>query len=201
MTETPTTRTWRGCVFIGVSLDGFIARPDGELSWLTDPPAREHAIAAVSAGNPAAPAPALEWETFFPAIDTLLIGRHTYETVLTFDPWPFEGKTVVVLSAGLVTDDERVAVARSLDEARSILTDRGARRVYVDGGQTIQAFLAAGLIDELTVSIAPVLIGRGRRLFGDLDRDVLLSLRGVHATPDDGLVRVTYDVIPATVTP
>jgi len=121
--------------------------------------------------------------------------------VLTFDPWPFDGKAVVVLSSGLVTDDERVTVARSLDEARSILTDRGARRVYVDGGQTIQAFLAAGLIDEVTVSIAPVLIGQGRRLFGDLDRDVLLSLRGVNATPDDGLVRVTYDVIPATVSP
>lgn len=87
------------------------------------------AHAAALEPTPAAAAPALEWETFFPAIDILLIGRHTYETVLTFDPWPFEGKAVVVLSAGLVTDDERVTVARSLDEARSILTDRaGADR-------------------------------------------------------------------------
>ncbi|WP_439565542.1 dihydrofolate reductase family protein [Microcella sp.] len=189
-----TTRTWRGCVFIGVSLDGFIARTDGELSWLTDPEPRAHPIGAhIATVDP--PAPALVWETFYPAIDTLLIGRHTYESVLAFDPWPFDGKAVIVLSSGLVTDDERVVVARSLDEARSILTRTGARRVYIDGGRTIQAFLAAGLVDELTVSIAPVLIGSGRRLFGDLDRDVLLSLRGTHATADDGLVRLTYDVV------
>lgn len=194
------TRGWRGCVFIGVSLDGFIARPDGDLGWLTDPAPRVHPIAART-GDAQPAAPALAWETFFPEVDTLLIGRHTYETVLTFDPWPFEGKQVVVLSAGLAADDERVVVARSLDEARGILNRIGARRVYVDGGRTIQAFLAAGLIDELTVSFAPVLIGSGRRLFGDLDRDVQLALRGVHATADDGLVRVTYDVIPGTVGP
>lgn len=189
-------RPWRGCVFIGVSLDGFIARPDGDLGWLTEPAPRTHPIAALT-GDAEPAAPALAWETFFPDIDTVLIGRHTYETVLTFDPWPFEGKQVVVLSAGLVADDERVVVARSLDEAQGILTRIGARRVYVDGGRTIQAFLAAGLIDELTVSFTPVLIGSGRRLFGDLDRDVHLALRGVHATPDDGLVRVTYDVLPS----
>lgn len=193
---TSSQRAWRGCVFIGVSLDGFIARSDGELGWLTDPEPREHPIAARNGTDDPA-APALVWETFFPDIDTLLIGRHTYETVLTFDPWPFESKEVVVLSTGLVTDDERITVARSLDEARSILNRTGARRVYIDGGRTIQAFLAAGLIDELTLSFAPVLIGSGRRLFGDLDRDVHLALRGVHATPDDGLVRVTYDVLPS----
>lgn len=68
--------------------------------------------------------------------------------------------------------------------------------MYVDGGRTIQAFLAAGLIDEITVSIAPILLGRGHRLFGDFDQNVLLTLRGHHSTRDDGLLRVTYDVHP-----
>ena len=81
-------------------------------------------------------------------------------------------------------------------EARGVLANLGAERVYVDGGRTIQSFLSAGLIDEITVSIAPVLIGGGSRLFGDLDRDVLLTLRGHHSTSGDGLLRATYDVVP-----
>ncbi|MCP1415484.1 dihydrofolate reductase family protein [Paenarthrobacter sp. A20] len=90
--------------------------------------------------------------------------------------------------------NDKTPVVRSVHEAHQLLEAERAARVYVDGGRTIQAFLAAGLIDEITVSIAPVLLGRGRRLFGDLDNDVLLTLRGHHSTHDDGLLRATYDV-------
>jgi dihydrofolate reductase len=179
-------RTWTGCVFIGMSLDGFIARPDGDLDWLTDPAVRPHTAASTAH-------PALEWETFFPTVDTLVMGRSTYETVLGFEEWPFEGKRVIVLSTTLEADD-RVAVARTVDEAHELLDAETAARVYIDGGRTIQSFLAAGLVDELTVSIAPVLIGRGARLFGELTEDVHLTLRGHHSSEGDGLVRVTYDV-------
>ncbi|UPO76868.1 dihydrofolate reductase family protein [Arthrobacter sp. Helios] len=181
-----TDRTWRGCVFVGASLDGYIARPDGGLSWLTDPSPRPHTTDSTAH-------PALVWDTFFPAIDTLVMGRSTYETVLGFDDWPFEGKRVIVLSTTIPGDD-KVQVVRSVDEAKRLLEAEGAARVYVDGGRTIQAFLGAGLIDEITVSIAPVLLGRGRRLFGELDQEVLLTLRGHHSTPDGGLLRATYDV-------
>lgn len=182
-------RTWRGCVFIGVSLDGYIARTDGDLSWLTDPSPRPH-----RAGR--SDAPATVWETFFPDVDTLVTGRKTYETVLGFGEWPFEGKRVIVLTTTLPEGDGRVTPARSVEDACALLTAAGARKVYVDGGRTIRSFLSAGLIDEITVSIAPVLIGSGVRLFGELDRDVLLTLRGTHATAEDGLVRITYDVVP-----
>ncbi|HEY8722087.1 dihydrofolate reductase family protein [Pengzhenrongella sp.] len=181
------TRHWQGCVFIGVSLDGFIARPDGNLDWLTAPTVRQHIA-------PETTAPALVWETFFPTVDPLVMGRSTYETVLGFDEWPFDDKTVIVLSTTLRTEDPRVTVASSLDEAQRLLAMHDAQRVYIDGGRTIQSFLSAGLVDELTVSIAPVLIGSGSRLFGDLDHDVLLTLRGTHATGDDGMVRITYAV-------
>jgi dihydrofolate reductase len=181
-------RNWKGCVFIGTSLDGFIARPDGDLAWLTDPSLRRHTTETTAH-------PALTWETFFPTIDTLVMGRSTYETVLGFDPWPFEGKRVIVLSTTTAAYvDDRVEVARSVQDAAGMLEGGSARRVYVDGGQTIQAFLRAGLIDELTVSIAPVLIGQGHRLFGELPGDVVLTLRGHHSSEGDGLVRVTYDV-------
>lgn len=182
--------SWHGCVFIGMSLDGFIARPDGELGWLTELAPRGHAA------DPRGEHPALDWESFFSCIDTLVMGRSTYDTIRGFEEWPFVGKRVVVLSTTLEPGDERVAIAGSLDDAVRLLDEQGAERVYIDGGKTIQAFLRAGLVDEVTVSIAPVLIGSGARLFGDLDADVLLRLRGTHATPEDGLVRITYDVVP-----
>jgi dihydrofolate reductase len=179
-------RNWKGCVFIGTSLDGFIARTDGDLDWLTAPTPRPH-----KTGTPAHAA--LTWETFFPTIDTLVMGRTTYETVQGFDSWPFEGKRVIVLSTTLEEDD-RVEIARAVDDAADMLNAGAATRVYVDGGRTIQSFLAQGLIDEMTVSIAPVLIGRGHRLFGDLTDDVQLIMRGHHSSEEDGLLRVTYDV-------
>ena len=181
-------RSWRGCVFIGTSLDGYIAKPDGDLTWLTAPRPREH---TTDEGTH----PALVWETFYPTVDTLVMGRTTYDTVSGFDQWPFEGKDVIVLSTTLEAS-EHTQVAQTVDEASAMLTAQGAARVYVDGGRTIQSFLSAGLVDEITVSIAPVLLGRGSRLFGELDRDVLLTLRGHHSTDGDGLVRVTYDISP-----
>ncbi|WP_430592583.1 dihydrofolate reductase family protein [Humidisolicoccus flavus] len=179
-------RNWRGRVFIGTSLDGFIAKPDGDLTWLTNPVARSHQATASET-------PGLEWETFIPAIDAVVMGRTTYETVLGFEAWPFAELTVIVLSTTL-QQSPHASVARSLDEATTMLNDAGAREVYIDGGTVVQASLAAGLVDEITVSIAPVLIGSGAKLFGALPDDVLLTLLGHHSTPDDGLVRITYAV-------
>ena len=179
-------RTWRGRVFIGTSLDGYIAKPDGDLNWLTDPEPRAHVSTAGAH-------PALVWETFFPTIDTLVMGRATYDTVSGFSEWPFAGKRVIVLSTTL-DSSAHARVVRSLDEAQAVLAETGAAEVYIDGGRTVQAFLAADLVDEITVSIAPILLGGGHRLFAELDRDVPLTLRGHHSVDGDGLVRATYDV-------
>lgn len=178
-------KTWTGRVFIGVSLDGFIARLDGDIGWLTDPPPRRH-IDVDSSHQ------AESWETFFPSVDHVVMGRGTYETVSAFDEWPYAGKRVLVLSTSMVGQDDRVSVVRTLDEAREALSQGEARQVYVDGGQVIQTFLRHGLIDELTVSHAPVLIGSGIPLFGRLQRDVHLTLRASHA--HGGMVHCTYDV-------
>ena len=98
-----------------------------------------------------------------------------------------------VLSTTLNTDDERVTVVRSVEGAVSSLNDRGARGVYVDGGRTIQAFLRADLIDEITITRAPVLIGSGIPLFGSLDADVQLSLQAVDV--GGGYLHARYDVV------
>ncbi|MDO5494278.1 MAG: dihydrofolate reductase family protein [bacterium] len=184
-------RRWRGRVFIGASLDGFIARNDGDIGWLTTPPpGRDHAHIDSSR-------PALDWQTFFPSVDHVVMGRSTFDTVTGFDEWPdmWAGKSVIVLSRSLPLETEHVTVARSVDDAVALLDEDGSREVYVDGGQAIQSFLRAGLIDEITISWAPVLIGSGRRLFETLNEDVLLTLRGSHTT-ETGMVAATYDVTP-----
>lgn len=180
-------RTWTGRVFIGASLDGFIARTDDDIDWLTDPPGgRDHA--RISSSHQA-----LDWDAFFPTIDHLVMGRGTYEKVITFDAWAYEGARVLVLSSTLVTDDPRVTVVRSLDEVRELLSAAGAQQVYVDGGRVIQTFLRAGLIDQITIAWAPVLLGSGIPLFGALDADVHLTLVASHAS-DGGLVHATYRI-------
>lgn len=181
-------RTWRGRVFIGTSVDGKIARDDGTLDWLTDLPARHHNI------NAAIEHPALVWNTFIGKIDAIVMGRATYETVNGFDQWPFEGMQVVVLTTRGQLGDPRVQVAGSVEEASRLLDVLGVQDVYIDGGRTIQAFLRADLVDELTISVAPVVLGAGRSLFGELDAELQLVVRGSHAT-DDGLVRTTYEVV------
>src|SRR5699024_8455597 len=79
---------WHGCVFIAMSLDGFIAKPGGDLAWLTDPEPSAHTGSGTDR-------PAREWETFFPTVDAVVMGRRTYETVAGFDAWPFTGKPVI----------------------------------------------------------------------------------------------------------
>jgi dihydrofolate reductase len=183
-------RTWRGRVFIGTSLDGYIARSDGSLEWLTQPADLPHAV-------PSAPTHrALIWENFYPTIDTVLMGRATYDSVLGFQEWPFGEKRVIVLTGRHDLADSRINTVSSLDDAVRRLDEVGAREVYIDGGRTIQAFLREGLIDELTVSVAPIVLGGGRRLFADLEKDLRLVILGSHAT-DDGLVRTTYGVVTA----
>ena len=176
---------WMGRVFIGVSLDGYIARPDGDIGWLNDPPQREHA--RIESNRQAE-----SWDTFFPAIDHVVMGRGTYEKVASFDEWPYIGKQVLVLSTSLADSDKRITVVRTLDEVCQALAAGGARQVYVDGGKVVQTFLKNGLIDELTVSHAPVLIGSGIPLFSALAHDVHLTLKASHAS--DGMVHATYAV-------
>lgn len=180
-------RDWTGRVFIGASLDGQIARPDGGIDWLTDPtPGPRHASMTSSTEVEG-------WDTFFPSVDHLVMGRGTYEKVLTFDGWAYGGKKVIVMSTTLETDDDRITVVRTLEEAVERLDDSKAEQVYVDGGQVMQAFLRADLIDEISIGWAPVLIGSGLPLFGALDADVQLELVASNAS-SGGMVHATYRV-------
>ena len=171
-------------VFVGASVDGFIARADGGLDWLP-----------AGGGEPHG------YDEFMASVDAIVIGRNTFEIVLGFDPWPYGDKRVVVLSSRpldlSVVRGGRVE-QRAGDPATIIadLAADGAPNLYIDGGITIQRFLRAGVIERLIVTRVPVLIGDGIPLFGSLDRDIRLSHVATRSYPS-GLVQSEYRIGPA----
>ncbi len=166
-------RGWQGKVFIATSVDGYIARADGDIAWLTDPPpVAGHAKPSVAtfANPPVMPG----YEEHLASVDHLVMGRGTFEKVLSSGFWPYPQQHVIVLSRTLVTDDSRITVAASTEQALRLLAERGSTAVYIDGGKVIQDWLRRGLIDDIVLARAPVLLGGGIPLFGLLDTDVHL---------------------------
>ena len=168
-------------VFVGTSVDGFIARPNGDLDFLPPGGGEAHG-----------------YDEFMASVDVLVIGRKTFETVLAFPQWPYGDKRVVVLSSraldfSAVRGGRVEQMAGPPAEIVSRLAAGGVHHVYVDGGITIQRFLRAGLVQRLIITRVPVLIGDGIPLFGSLPRDV--RLRHV-ATQHyaSGLVKTEYFV-------
>ena len=168
-------------VFVGTSVDGFIARPNGDIDFL--PP---------GGGEPHG------YDEFMASVDALVIGRKTFETVLTFAVWPYGDKRVVVLSSRPVDlSTARGGVVEQMAgppaEIVSKLAASGAHNLYIDGGITIQRFLRAGLVERLIITRVPVLIGDGIPLFGALPRDI--RLRHIETRHyRSGLVRSEYHV-------
>jgi dihydrofolate reductase len=182
------TSSFTGSVFLGMSVDGFIARLDGDLSWLTGDAEVGGAPDDGAGGD-------FGFGEFVSGIDALVMGRSTYDVIAPFDAWPYQGKPVHVLSTTLIDGaDPRVAgVHRSFDDALAALTTAGYRRVYVDGGRTVHQFLSAGLISDLTLSRVPILIGTGHTPFGELPADVPLEHVRTQTFPG-GMVQTTYRV-------
>jgi dihydrofolate reductase len=169
----------RCSVFIATSLDGFIARRDGGIDWLSivETPGEDYGYAP-----------------FFAGVDALILGRRTYDTALGFPAWPYGGKRCVVF-----THD--APAARHGEQFHSgppgallaELHQAGIRRAYVDGGALIRSFLRDDLIDDLTLSIVPVLLGDGIRLFDASVPERRLRLTASQAFAS-GLVQVRYDL-------
>ena len=168
-------------VYVGTSLDGFIARKDGDIDWLVKYQNKEvHE----------------SYNEFINRIDAMVIGRGTYEKVLSFPEWPYE-KKVFVLSTSLkqipeTLNEKATLIAMKPAALLSYLSDKGFSNIYIDGGKVIQSFLKEDLIDELIITRVPELIGSGIPLFGYLDND----LRFEHIKTNiysDGLVKSQYE--------
>ena len=177
-----------GSVFLGMSVDGFIARLDGDISWLTGEAEAGGAPDDGEGGD-------FGFGEFVAGIDGMVMGRSTYEFIKPFDEWPYQGKPVHVLSTTLPEGaDPRITVQRSFDDAVAAFQAAGYRRVYVDGGRTVHTFLRAGLITDLTLSRVPVLIGTGHTPFGELAADIRLEHVRTQ-TYAGGMVQTTYRVV------
>jgi dihydrofolate reductase len=167
-------------VYIGTSLDGFIAKTDGNIDWLTQ-----------YANNDAIHA----YVEFMNGIDAIVIGKGTFEKILTFPSWPYV-KKAFVLSTSLTQlpdtlRDKATLLSMKPKELLSYLSRMGFSSIYVDGGKVIQSFLEEDAIDDLIISRVPLLIGNGIPLFGFLSVD--LKFRHMRTeTQSNGLVRSYY---------
>jgi len=176
-------------VFIATSLDGFISRSDGSIDWL------DEANGRVPEGEDCG------YGRFMSTVDALVMGRHTFELARSFGAWPYGKTPVFVLSGRMKSLPGGVPTTVHLaDEAPAALvarlSDGGMRHLYIDGGLTIQRFLSDSLIDEITMTRIPVLLGGGRPLFGPLPEDVRLEHMSTRAY-DFGFVQSTYRVVKA----
>ena len=173
-----------GHVFIAISLDGYIARPDGDIDWLMkqNTEGEDHG-----------------YDPFMASVDGLVMGRGSFEKIMTFDEWPY-AKPVVVMSNSLTQSDipdhlhEKVRLTRlSPVDLMKELHAKGWTRAYIDGGKVIQSFLNDGLIADMTITHVPILLGQGLPLFGRVPQDI--DLTHVETKPfSSGLVSSTYKV-------
>ena len=172
----------KASINLAISLDGCIARPDGDVSWLDPYHGDDGGFAE-----------------FFASVDCLVMGRKSFEKVLSFDvDWPYGDKPVIVLSrselaipAGLQGTTEQMAGDPA--ELVAALQQRGFEHLYVDGGATIREFLAAGLIDRMTLTRVPIILGSGISLFDGLEIELGLEHVATRSF-DNGLVQSEYRV-------
>jgi dihydrofolate reductase len=178
--------TMKVSAYYAASLDGYIARPDGSIDWLNE------ANAIVPDGEDCG------FQAFMDRVDTMVMGRKTFEQVLTFGQWPYGKTPVVVMSSNPLSIPATVPdVVTHSSETPQALCDRlssaGIEQLYVDGGATIRGFIAAGLLDEITVTTVPVVLGGGISPFGALEKDLkLVQLRA--EVFEFGFVQTVYMV-------
>ncbi len=170
----------KATVFVGTSLDGFIARPNGAFDFLDAGGNEPHG-----------------YDEFIATVDALVMGRNTFEVVLSLGGWHYGKKPVFVLSHHALPAAPAEAVVERMcgdpSDIVSQLTKRGFEHIYVDGGLTVQEFIRAGFIQRLIVTRVPVLIGDGIPLFGKLLHDIPLKHVNTRQFAS-GLVQSEYEI-------
>ena len=164
----------RCSLFLATTLDGYISRPDGRIDWL------DEANLCIPPGEDCGTA------DFLATVDAVVMGRGSFELLLGDGVWPYGGRPVRVMSRRplLIPEALRATVQASAAAPKAVLEELGrlgARHVYVDGARLLAAFLAERLVDEITLTVVPVLIGQGRPLGGPLQADLKLSLVSTRA--------------------
>jgi len=180
------TKNMKCSVYIATSTDGFIATPDGGIEWLL----RSEYEDAGKIG--------LVYNKFISTVDAIVMGRHSFEKVLTFDEWYYEGTEVIVLTTQNLKVPENLTgkvrfKSGTPQEIVKELAKEGKKHLYIDGGITIQRFLEEKLINELTITVIPILLGSGIPLFGNEGTEQPLELIEVF-TSSNGTVLKRYRI-------
>ncbi|WP_338155261.1 dihydrofolate reductase family protein [Vibrio metschnikovii] len=171
--------------YIAQSLDGYIAGINGELDWLEN-------VANPDGSD-------FGFSEFMSTVDVLLMGRNTFEKVASFGFWPYKKRVYVASSSLQSIPDEFADKASLISGSVAVMLDKissqGIESVYIDGGLLIQSALRANVLDELTITTMPILLGSGIKLFGDLENQVALEL--VHSEVLlNQMVKTRYRVAP-----
>lgn len=166
-------------IYIAMSIDGYIARKNGNLDWLQYGHTGDEDYG---------------FKNFINSIDALILGRNTYEVVSGFDEWPYKGKRVIVLSHTLTeVRKEAELFSGQMTDLTSMLYSEGIKRVWVDGGITVSKFLEAGLVDDITLSVIAMVLGSGIPLFSTMNQEHKCRLISTQAYPS-GLVQLKYEI-------
>ena len=170
----------RCSAYLAVSIDGYISGRDDDLDWLqrVQQPGEDYG-----------------YGDFMTGVDTVIMGRRTWDVVSGFEEYPFPQHRLIVLTNGVQAPRAGVTfLCGPLGPLLEQLHEEGTRRIYVDGGQTIRSFLDAGFLDEITISYVPVLLGAGVRLF-ETGHDERTLVHRSTRTYASGLVQVSWSVV------
>ena len=170
--------------YIATSLDGYIARPNGDINWLME---ADNSEEKEDYG----------YKEFSDSVDCIVMGRNSMEMVMSFPEWPYEGKRVVVLSNALKETptqlkDKVDLYSGSLVKLVTELENDRCKRIYIDGGKTIQSFINEELLTDITITKIPILLGEGLSLFGKIKHDIKLKHIESKSYPS-GFVKSTYE--------
>ena len=163
-------------IYIAVSLDGYIARENGNIDWLPQ-------------------SDLSGYDEFYKTIDTVIMGRTTYEQILTFGKYPYEDKKSYVFTRNKNSqrDENAEFVSDVKDFVRNILLNLKGSIWVVGGGQIISSFVNHKVVDEITLSIIPVVLGKGIPLFQNIKTEIKLELE--KTTNYEKLIELNYRVM------
>ena len=145
-------------VYIASSLDGYVARENGSIDWLPQPTESSY-------------------DAFYKSVDTVIMGRTTYDQVLTFGEYSYKDKKSFVCTRSSCNDDNGIEVISNIEKfVKDGLPNAGENIWLVGGGKLIGSFLKLGVVDEIIITVIPVLLGKGIPLFQGIENDTKLEL-------------------------
>lgn len=167
-------------LYIATSIDGYIARCDGDLDWLTSFPNPEKTDYG--------------YASFFDSVDTVLMGSLTYLSIVSMDvKWPYKDKTTYIISHNHKDNNEKIQfIHENIIETISKLREEQGKDIWLAGGGKLTSFLLKyDLIDEMIITTIPVILGSGTPLFPDNPIESAWQIKG-NTTYNNGVIQTSY---------